>query len=118
MTLDELRERRRVAWQELVKVNSMKLGLEGLWNEVLAQYTDAKAAYERADHDLALVDGRLKVEEEGMSASKKRRLEVEIESYDFSEEAIERLAAACGVVLPTVEEEPLDRDPGKLNDLE
>jgi len=118
MTLDELRERRRIAWLELVKVNSMKMGLEPTWKEILAHYQEAKAEYEHADHDLALVDGRLHVEEPATSAKSKRRLEVEVENFEFTEEAIERMAAACGVSLPAVEEEPLELDPGKLNDLE
>lgn len=99
MTIDELKLKRSEWYKESLRLKAMLNGIEQTYFEIKGQYLSAKANYEKCEHDLALIDGRLKVIPPNVT-SKRRSTDIEPE---LSMEAIERLAIACGVAIPQVE---------------
>jgi hypothetical protein len=72
--IDELKSRRCSAYIELRKIHSIYSGIKLFYDEVKEQYESAKKRYENIDYELALIDGRKQVIENGKRGNHKMSL--------------------------------------------
>lgn len=109
----DLQQARKTCWKELERIHSMLVGVEITYKELKLQYKEATVRYQKADYDLALVDGRFKkVEEAGEQTRKKKVVDTQELISRLSEKEIEEILAELGVKLPEVEEVP---EPSEVN---
>ena len=105
-TIESLKKQKGIAYKELRNLTGMLKGIEETYLELKSQCNEAKELYESIDHQLALIDGRLK-KIEPSKKSIKSDLERDIDEIenDLTEEQIERILARRGITLPEVEDE-------------
>jgi hypothetical protein len=111
MTIEELQQRKITSWKELQSIHSMYVGLKSLFDEINVQYKEALDSYSKADHELALVDGRCK-KVDNTTTNKKPIPESDAESIrqGLSEKDIEELLNELNIQVPDVEEVPNPND--------
>jgi predicted RNase H-like nuclease (RuvC/YqgF family) len=90
--LDKLREERKQAYQELIHSSSMMIRARSLFQSLEKRYLHDKKVWETLDRQLAMLDGRFKVEEPGPVKKVHSKEHLTIEQ-------IERLAKEFGVEL-------------------
>jgi hypothetical protein len=72
-----------------------------LYESLLKRYLSDKQEYESTDRQLAMLDGRFKVEEPATKSRKSKEVNI-----DLTREQVERIAKELGIELPIVEEVP------------
>ncbi len=110
-TLEQLQQLRKSAWKELERTHSMLVGIEITYKELLFQYKESKTKYEKADYEVALLDGRFQRLEEASSENKKRvRVSEREQALDvlssMSKDELAQMLSEAGIELPEVEEVP------------
>lgn len=121
--LEELQERRRTAYQELLGVSKLYKEAKINFEALELKYIEAQGIYNSLEYRCAELDGRLTHIEESKKSttksSREKRIQDEESTKDFlksmDKDALDKLLAECGVVLPEVPEVP-DDEPIYINE--
>jgi|MudIll2142460700_1097286.scaffolds.fasta_scaffold526650_2 chromosome segregation ATPase len=100
MTIDELKEARQKAWQELLESATQYHSLEPLFRQIEDKWLKDKETYRVADYRLAEVDGRLERIQAAAANGKSKKKE---KTPDLTEEQIVELAKRLGIELQEVD---------------
>jgi|WetSurMetagenome_2_1015567.scaffolds.fasta_scaffold107942_4 hypothetical protein len=104
--IEILKSRRSVAWIHLKHTTMILVRARGVYETIAKRRDTDKLEYETIDRELAMLDGRFKIEEPASSKSKLRLAKTESEpELDLTPEMIERLAKSLGIILPSVPED-------------
>jgi len=98
--IEQLKKERNQAYLELLRLTSMRRGLEETHSEIKAQEDEALRVWRDADYALALIDGRFEKVKPGV-----RKKAKEVNEDDLTEEQINNILAAYNQGPEPVEEE-------------
>lgn len=90
-TVDELKEQRAAAYHNLIGSAHNYMRAKKLLTSLEKRYKDDKELWESLDHQLALIDGRLKVVEPSVTKSHKVKEPVAVE--DLNQDQINQMLA-------------------------
>jgi hypothetical protein len=94
-----LQEQRKLLWRNVKNSHNLLRRAHNLCMSLEARHMHDKEQHETVDHQLALLDGRLKILPPAMT-EKKGKIQI-----DLTEEQINEIALRLGIELPEVEEE-------------
>jgi hypothetical protein len=100
--LEDLREKRRIAWKELSNLTISLRALYDTVDEFKKQWKEAKALYESTDYQLALIDGRFHKEEITPNKQAKPKVDAQTIRELLSEEEINQLLRELKIEVPEV----------------